>query len=621
MRKEKVQDREEGLAFAEGLWQFALAPRERLKPPQWISRYFRHGPTGQSFDFEIFPWLLEPAESFADYHAEETLFLAPPQVGKTLLCEAGICFFTSEDPADLVAYTHTEEMAHTWGEKRLIPALKACPPIRALLPQDPKAIRKTEILFGHMVVECRPANESQTQSISRRIVMCDERWKWEAGRYDNARRRASSPIYEGRRKVCSFSNSGIYETDVEIQWRESDQRILVAECPNSECRVVHPFKFSERYCRRVPKGVKGFEIQWDENDVTRPHGVWQIDEVVKSVRLVCPSCKARHEDTPRIRAQLRKSMRYQAMNPGASSKNRAWAVSGVAVYPWGDLVKQFIRALAELDLGDNSAMKEFVLKGLNEPWSDDVIFDTTTNSTGDYALGAGFPDAIMAAMTLDYQELEPHFWFVIRDWAQDGRSRLREAGYLSTWEQVREKQKKEQIPDRYVHVDVTYDPTTVLENCAQYSWIALRGRDEDSFIHSKGLKMPVRRFFSEPRVSDPSIGTERQGDPFRRRALEILWANTPVKDILSKLFSGKGVYFGIPRDVPQFYLNQMASERKQVVEHRGSQEIRRWLRVGKRPNHLWDCEAMQIVFALIKGPLRRSAPDKPAGEESGGPLS
>jgi hypothetical protein len=84
-----------------------------------------------------------------------------------------------------------------------------------------------------------------------------------------------------------------------------------------------------------------------------------------------------------------------------------------------------------------------------------------------------------------------------------------------------------------------------------------------------------------------------------------MWADTPVKDILARLFSGRGAYYGIAKDVPQFYMSHMQSERKGIAKMQAGKEIRRWMKVGKRPNHLWDCEAMQIVFALIKGPLRQ----------------
>lgn len=621
MRKEKALERREGQRFAGGLWRFALTPRERLAVSTWISRNFRHGSSLEDFDFERFPWLREPADSASDYRIEESLLLCSPQVGKSLLAEAKICYFIGEDPGDMVAYTWTIPLAKTWSEQRVMPSIKRCIGLKNILPSDPKAYRVLEILLGHMVVEVSPANETSTQSKSQRLVLCDERSLWDPGRYDNAKRRASSPNYDGRRKIMSFSNSGKYESDVEIQWRDSDQRVLFSDCPG--CGTAATFKFSEKYCRRVPKTVPGFTIHWEENSITKPDGVWKIDEVVKTVRLRCPNCAGLFEDTPRIRAILRRTMRYQALNPLASIKNRAWAVSGVAVYPWADLVKQFLRAVQLLDLGDTADMAEFILKGLNEPWSEDVIFETNTNATGDYLLSdEPWKEATTAGMAIDVQALMPYFWWAIRDFTDDGRSRLRACGSANTWEQLREIQKRENLPDRFVHVDCSFDTSTVHERCAMYGWLALRGRDEQSFLHTRDfhgrpLKQKVRRYFSEPHVTDPAIGTDEQGNPWRRRAIEIQWANTPVKDILARLYGGRGVYYGVAKDVPQFYLNHMQSERKQVVETRGSVEVRRWVRMGKRPNHLWDCEAMLIVFALMKGPLRLAAPGSEKEDKEG----
>ena len=578
-----------------------------------MSRHFRHGPQAEIFDFERFPWLKEPIDCVGDYRIAEQLLIAPPQVGKSLAAEAIICQKIVEDPADIVAYTHTIEMAEDWGEKRIIPSIRRCRPCRKLLPTEPRHIRKTEIIMPHMVLEVEPANESSTQSRSRRIVICDERWLWESGRYDNAMRRASSPNFEGRRKIISFSNSGDYESDVEVQWRASDQRVLFSNCP--ACGKEAAFKFSEKKCRRVDAKIPGFTIKFDENVITRPNGVWNINEVVKTVRLVCPHCSAEFEDIPSVRVKLRRAMHYVPLNPTGALKSRAWAVSGVAVYPWADLVKQFLNANQQLDLGDNQAMREFILKGLNEPWSEDVIFDLTTNSTGDYDMtGEPWEESTCAAMTVDYQELAPYFWYVIRDWADNAESRLRKCGYAHTWDEIREIQQQNQLPDPFVHVDCAYRPDEIYEHCARWGWLALRGRAEDYFIHSKGLEHPVRRYFSELRLVDPAVGTDQQGR--RHRAREFMWADTPVKDILARLFSGKGSYFGVPRDAPQHYMNHMQSERKGIVKMQAGKEIRRWMKVGKRPNHLWDCEAMQIVFALIKGPLRLAGekPDEPKPE-------
>ena len=603
---------DEARAYAEETCRIALRPSQRLLPTEWISRNFGRLP----IDFERFPWLREPCDCLADYRVEEQLFFAPPQVGKSIIAEGGTCYCIAEDPGDMVLYTHTIPLANTWAEQRVIPSIKQCRACQPYLPTDPRLIRKNEILMGHMVIEVQPANETQTQSRTRRIVYCDERNLWDSGRYDNARRRASSPDFDGRRKIASFGNSGLWESEWEDQWRQSDQRVIHALCPG--CGKPAPFKFSEKKCRRVPAAVPGFTIVWEENDLTRPQGVWNLDEAAKTIRLQCPHCQTKLADTPKVRVTLRRTMHYVAMNPRASIKLRAWAVSGVACYPWEDLMRQFISANQQLDLGDDKPMREFMLKGINEPWSEDVIFDTTTNPTGDYDMtGQAWAESTEAAMTVDVQELRPYFWYLIRDWATvGGKSRLRVCGYCNTWEDLRAIQQAHQLPDPYVHVDCRYNTHEVHSRCAQWGWIALMGDDADFFIHSKGLKNPVRRYFSERRLVDPVIGTDQQGDPYRRRCWEVTWCNSPTKDILARLYTARGAYFGVPRDAPQYYLNHMASERKQIVRTQGSKEVRRWMKLGKRPNHLWDCEAMQIVFALMKGPLRSMAPDLPAASES-----
>lgn len=608
MRKAKPDEIEEIQSFAGSAWKVGFMPREQLRASAWIARHFKHGPNSESFDLERFPWLIEPLDAMPDYRIEEQLLICPPQVGKSLGAEGGMCYFIVEDPGDLVAYTHTIALAKMWSEQRVMPSIKKCAPVRPYLPLDPKKFRVLEILMSHMVLEVAPANETQTQSRSRRLVICDERSLWEAGRYDNAKRRASSPNYDGRRKIISFSNSGYYESDVEIQWRNSDQRVLFSKCP--ACSRESPYKWIEKKCRRVPATIPGFTVHFDENPTTRPGGIWDIDKVVETVRLVCPHCHADFKDTPKVRVQLRRGMKYVPLNPLASIKNRAWAISGVACYPWADLTKQFINATQELDLGDAKAMAEFIMRGINEPWSEDVIFDTTTNTTGDYeGTGEVWSESDCAAMTIDVQALAPYFWFVIRDYAAGKGSRLRKCGPAQSWEELRDLQHKENLPDRFVHVDVTFDSAEVYKRCAQYGWIALRGRPEDSFSHSvvdpnTKKAIQVRRYFSEARYIDPAIGTDQMSNSRRNRALEFMWADTPVKDILSRQYGGLGGYFGIPKDVAPYYLNQMASERKMVVETRGNKEVRRWVRLGKRPNHLWDCEAMQIVFALVKGLLR-----------------
>ena len=50
----------------------------------------------------------------------------------------------------------------------------------------------------------------------------------------------------------------------------------------------------------------------------------------------------------------------------------------------------------------------------------------------------------------------------------------------------------------------------------------------------------------------------------------------------------------MPDDIDDDYLAQMESEIR--VKDNGKW---RWKQVGDRPNHYWDCEAMQVVAAAM----------------------
>ena len=602
-----------------GLWTQEWLPPERLSVSGWTEKHFRTGANKEPLDLDRAPWLREFLDCASDYTCEEQLFLGSPQVsGKTVSLEAIIAYYVANDPADLRAYTRTMEMAKDWAEKRLLKIAENVEPVRALLPAERTRIRTTEILFAHMVLEVAAANESNLQSVSRRIVVCDERMLWEAGAYEDAKRRTSAIAFNGRRKMISASNSAAYEADVELQWRTSDQRVWHACCP--QCGHAAPFKFSEKKCRRVPDSIKGFTLKWEESSVTKPGGRWAIDEVVKTVRLVCPHCRHEMRDEPRTRVLLNRSGHYVPLNPHASAKSRAWAVSGVANHDWGYLVRNFLLANEALSLGDIAPMRKFVERDLNEPWSEDGAFEVITRPEGDYAeTGEPWDETAYTAMTVDVQELAPYFWYIVQDWAADGRSRLRRYGSAMGWAELREIQQREGIPNRYVHVDSGHKPGETYEQCCRYGWLALKGTDEKDFVWpAKGLgKKPVRRYFSQPRWRDPGLGTKSQN---AQRAVEYLWANEPIKDLLDRLYRPRegqhAVYYGVPRDVRQEFLDQMSSETKKVVATRGAKEIKAWRRIGKRPNHLWDCAAMQLVFASIRGLLARAAVDDetPDGE-------
>ena len=52
---------------------------------------------------------------------------------------------------------------------------------------------------------------------------------------------------------------------------------------------------------------------------------------------------------------------------------------------------------------------------------------------------------------------------------------------------------------------------------------------------------------------------------------------------------------------------QMFSERRRERHDKAGQTVYEWHRVGKRDNHLWDCEGMQVAAAMMAKCLAETA--------------
>ena len=118
-------------------------------------------------------------------------------------------------------------------------------------------------------------------------------------------------------------------------------------------------------------------------------------------------------------------------------------------------------------------------------------------------------------------------------------------------------------------------------------------------------------------TSADSVGDLAQA-PNGGRARYVFFANEGAKDILAKHRGGHAAPWEIPDDVGADFTVQINAEiKKDTIQKVTKAVCRRWVRVGNRPNHLWDCCVMQIVAALIKGVI----PDYTAKENASNPVS
>jgi hypothetical protein len=86
----------------------------------------------------------------------------------------------------------------------------------------------------------------------------------------------------------------------------------------------------------------------------------------------------------------------------------------------------------------------------------------------------------------------------------------------------------------------------------------------------------------------------------------VYWYNLNIKDTLARLRRNQnpddGPVWEVPDDIDDDYLAQMESE------HR-IKKVGKWIweQIGSRPNHLFDCEAMQVAAATMLKIVGREA--------------
>jgi hypothetical protein len=300
---------------------------------------------------------------------------------------------------------------------------------------------------------------------------------------------------------------------------------------------------------------------------------------------------------------------YAQTNPDASSENVGFTWDAVCARSWGAIAEMYLRAKTIADLtGDTNPIRIFTQKQKAKFWSDAPDAFDTLQAIGEYRQGDEWDeealidpstrkchadktrkDQIRARfMTVDVQRTG--FFCLIRSWSVDGQSRLLKWKFVQTWEDVASLAKTSEVHNALVYVDCGDQFDDVIRQCGINKWTALRGDARYDFSWRiqtpQGIKN-VSKTYAPARLVNAGTGVVRVHH----------FSNLGLKDQLSRLRrTGKHT---CPTDVGQDYLEQMESEVR-VMETNGKPI---WRRIGKRANHLWDCEVMQLVPTLAFGLL------------------
>ena len=264
----------------------------------------------------------------------------------------------------------------------------------------------------------------------------------------------------------------------------------------------------------------------------------------------------------------------------------------------------YLRAKLALDSnGDAKQMQIFKQKQLAQFWSDAPDDFQSLQAIGEYKMGDEWDQEaridpatrkkhsdhkrekqIRARfMSVDVQR--QGFFCLVRSWAENGDSRLVRWRYVQTWEDVAQMAKVNEVHPALVYVDCGDQFDDVIRQCGINKWTALRGDQRNDFVWMvdtpKGRKA-VAKVYAPARLVNVGTGAVRVHH----------FSNLALKDQLSRMRkTGK---HSCSVDASQDYLDQMESEVR-TKSQAGKPE---WRRIGKRANHLWDCEVMQFVPAL-----------------------
>lgn len=564
---------------------------ERIPPWKWCEENVKnipYSPILGHFKSANSPWVREAMEAMADPDIRIVSIVAPVQSSKTIGAELCLCYIIANFPGPCLWLSQTNADAKDQAEARLHKLFSECDAVKKLFPAD-RHKKKTQTVFfsnGMTLWVLGAHAKSNLQSRSIRWLIGDETWQWPSGHMQQAEARVTAFGWLGK---CIFlSQGGMENDDTHRKFETTDMREWEFKCP--KCGKYQPYKWSN--------------IEWDKN-YRDGEGRMDFAKVRSSVRLVCEFCKHEIADSDANRKLLNSSAKFVPQNPNAPTTKAGFHWNSLASMSWGELAEMYLRAKESCRRGDLEDLKNFYQKRLALPWGDLEEDFTLDISPSGYRMGddweseaaVGAKGAILPPphenknrvrlrfLTVDVQM--DHFYAVVRSWACDASSRLVYCAKLQTWEDVEILQNRFGVFPQLVFVDAGYSTFEVYRNCAKHNWTALMGDGRMDFPHRVNGKI-TQRFYStarHPLVSD-------------RKCRMHYWSNLGIKDTLARLRSNRnpdeGSTWEVPSDVPEEYLKMLDSEQR--VKKGNSWE---WRQIGKRPNHYWDCEAMQVCAAYM----------------------
>jgi hypothetical protein len=524
------------------------------------------------------------------------------QTGKTTAIACGVAWCLVNDPCGILWVMPGLDLARSFSETRWIPILRSSPAMAHMIPTGAArhSFKTAQQQLGSSIVNFigsnSPANLASRPA--RRVIMD------EVEKFDEGSRGEADAVNLAEQRTKAFSNAQRFKTSTPalvsgLIWQEyqkGDQRRYFIPCYHCQKEIL--LAWSKEFTVMPLTGSEAF-VTWDRS-AKRADGGWDLARVERSARAECPHCGGHLLDGHKTK-MVRNGV-WRATAPAPSSFRSRQLSSLYASTPetsFGRLAVKFLQAKQSL-LG----LQGFINGDLAEPYSRQEMATKRIEVVSHQSIikpGENWEKF----MTVDVQERAPRYWWVVRAWNMErGDSEGVASGFCGTDEELFRIQEQHGVKDCDVVIDSGYDTQTVYRLAMKRS--VRKGYQLIGWIPAKGFP-PEHRFTDQDtgvqlpwamKEAEPYPGSPEQG--------LYLWhhlhfTGDVFKDLMEAMREGRGGYrwaVGRACGVGEYWRHLRAKNKTTVTSRLTGHTRLEWTKTGDRePDHLDDCEVMQLAYA------------------------
>jgi len=581
-------DLEERLASS---WRRAVAPPAQLTVSEWADKHRRLSSKESSeagrWRTARTPYLRQIMDAFGDPDIDEVIIRKCSQAGVSEAARNVLGYWITQDPGPCLWVMPSEQTAREAVDERIRPMIRHSIPHE--VPTSPRdmslailRLRSMELYIGW---SGSPASLA-TRAV--RYCVLDELDKFrqfsghEGGPVALARARTRT--FAHRRKIIMISTPTTRDAQISREYELcADRREYFMPC--GACKEPQLWTWERVRYPSVPQGERA------GNHAERV-GAEQL------ARWECPACGAENDEAQRQRAILRGE--WRSCYDGRQARRVAFQLTALS-NPWANLSELAAKWLAS----DNNvgAQQEFENQELARPFEQRI----TQIESSEYRRkrlandeGAGVVPAWASVVIASADTQRDGYWWMVRAWGPDFRSRLLDWGFADDLAELRAQTVDNrftvaegggELAPRFLLIDsggTTTEGGSMTDQVYRFSLT-----DWGRIIPTKGTgaDRPAAAPIQQRRIKYTPPGMTKAPYEIQLSLVDVNY----YKDVLAHRIGADDVWQE-DESITDDYCAQMSSERK-IVTRRGSKVRQRWVAFAGVANHLWDVAVLQCAGA------------------------